>query len=532
MKFKISLTMVFILIILITPFHRELLSGKPYPDNVEVNLARKTVETIIPESEEFGRSSGNNTLIVTSGRKEFSEPFTTKLAVWLRAAFSARVDVVSQEELIGYKLPYYLKDKEVIVYYGTDYGRAPGEGFIKHSFTRIKSGETKLVWIGYHGDKIRGQLNSYGIGYGGVKTNTTPGTVASYVDTEANFSFRNRDFVYLELLNPELARVRARLENRPVVVSGRDSSNGSSTDSFYYVGFHPTSYIVSGGAHLIFMDLMHEVYGVRRNKSALIRLEDVNPTSDADKLAEIAGYLSEMNVPFTVSLIPFHLHENRLTTLREKDDLVKVLTAATKRGGDIVLHGLTHQHTGETGVDSEFWSEKTGTPLEEEGYVKSRIEIGLGELKASGLLGNNSGWETPHYKAGRLGYDLFEAKFDLIYEAPHWNYDLGFLPYPVIRRNSVYVPTNLGYYRGDLSGQQIEEKLTKAGLLQELQFGGVASFFYHPNLGLEKLRPLIAGLIEQGWKFASAKSVVKEFTAAKISSTGGNHELQKVSRLR
>ncbi len=532
MKFKILLTVVFILIILTTPFHRDLLLGTPYPDNVEVNLASKTVEIILPESEKFGRSSGTNTLIVTSERKEFSEPFTTKLAVWLRAVFSARVDVVSQEELIGYKLPYYLKDKEVIVYYGTDYGRAPGKGFIEHSFTRVKSGKAKLVWIGYHGDKIRRHLNSYGIGYGGVKTNATPETVASYVDTEANFSFQNKDFIYLEILNPELARVRASLENRPVVVSGRGNPNGSSVDSFYYVGFHPTSYIVSGGAHLIFMDLMHEVYGVTRSKFALIRLEDVNPTSDPDNLAEITSYLSEMNVPFTVSLIPFHLHENRLTTLREKDDLVKVLKSATNRGGEIVLHGLTHQHTGETGVDSEFWNEKNGAPLEEEGYVKSRIEIGLEELKASGLLGSNSGWETPHYKAGKLVYDLFEAEFDLIYEAPHWNYDLGFLPYPVIRRNSVYVPTNLGYYRGDLSSQQIEEKLTKAKLLQELQFGGVASFFYHPSLGLERLKPLIDGLIDQGWKFASAKSVVKEFTAAEMSSSGGNHELQKVSGLK
>jgi len=342
----------------------------------------------------------------------------------------------------------------------------------------------------------------------------------------------NRDFIYLEPLNSELARVRATFENRSIVLSSRGESTASSAASFYYAGSRPTSSIVSGGGNLIFMDLMHEVYRIRRNKSALIRLEDVNPTSDVDNLTEITNFLSEMNVPFTISLIPFYLHENRLIPLRENTNLVKVIKSATNHGGEIVLHGLTHQHTGETGVDSEFWNEMNSTPLEETGFVKSRIEIGLEELKATGLLNHNSGWETPHYKAGNGTYGLFEEEFDLIYEAPHWNYDLGFLPYPVIRRNSVYVPTNLGYYRGDLSSQQIEEKLTKAGLLQELQFGGVASFFYHPSLGLEKLRPLIDGLIEQGWKFASAKSVMKEFLAEKTSSTGGNYELQKFSRFK
>jgi len=167
MKNKLSLAAVLILLVLTLPFCQDLPMGRPYLENVGVNLPGKTLELITPESEEFGRSSGSNTIIVTSDREAFSEPFTTKLAVWLRAVFSARVDVVPQDQLTGYKLPYHLRDKKVIVYYGTDYDRGPGARFIDYSFDRVNSGGTKLVWIGYHGDKIKKYLTNYGIGYGG-----------------------------------------------------------------------------------------------------------------------------------------------------------------------------------------------------------------------------------------------------------------------------------------------------------------------------------------------------------------------------
>lgn len=462
----------------------------------------------------FGMSTGPKTLIVTTDREEFAEPFTTKIAVWLRAVFSVEVQVVTQNKLVGEDLASILDGSDVIIYYGLDYDRPPPQGFIDYSFRLVEAGAARLVWIGCHGDKLRGYLELYGMSYGGVMINDSPPAQVLYVDTSTNYDILNQHLFLLQFssLQSGLSRARATVGGKPVVLSGRHGERFQDGPGFYFFGFHPTSYLARGGAHLIFLDLMHEVYGIRRDKHALLRLEDVSAVTSPEQLLEISRYLGETGRPFTISLIPFYLgSDGRLTPLREEVDLLEAIGISLEHGGEIVIHGATHQYKGITGVDSEFWDEEREAPIDDINYVRSRVQLALAEIKANGFLDKVVGWETPHYRAGEMGYAFFEGQFDLIYEEPHWNYDLQFLPYPIIRTDSVYIPTNLGYYHGGLSNQ-IGTKLEQAAKVFGLQYGGVVSFFYHPWLGVEKLKLWINGLTEQGWEFSLASSVASEYS--------------------
>jgi len=268
------------------------------------------------------------------------------------------------------------------------------------------------------------------------------------------------------------------------------------------VGFHPTSYLAPFGAHLVFCDILNEVYGISRERVALVRLEDIHAFTDPKKLLSITGFLLSEEVPFTLALIPIYVSKDGTKTLLSynSDFRVKVKNALLD-GGEFVLHGATHQYDGETAVDFEFWDEKSGTPIDGAEYAEQRVADGLIEIEFSELRPHLVGWETPHYAASEEAYAVFEEYFKLLYEDPHWGFDLNLLPYPVETEDPLYVPTNLSYVRSDFQHEDINRILELARLLSGLPHGAVASFFYHPFLGVENIGTIIGGLKEQGWTF-------------------------------
>ncbi|MFP4588634.1 MAG: DUF2334 domain-containing protein [Candidatus Bipolaricaulota bacterium] len=481
----------------------------------QITAERPHVVPSSAEAETFGKQSDTVTVLITTDREEYREPFATKLAVWLRAVFPTEVRVISQQELGGENLSLLLDRAGAIIYYGTDYGSPPSLELIDYLFQRLYDQATKLVWIGYHGDRLVGHSEGYGVVYDGLIKNERPRQVL-YLEAETSYLLPHQDLILLQVGGSGIARARVTLDADPIVVSGHHQDSLSGKDNFYYFGFHPTSFLNAEGVHLIYLDLMHEVFDINRSHAAVIRLEDVNPSTDPAALAEVVDYLSESDIPFVISLIPFYIGiDSRLVALRERPALVEVVQAALERGGEIVLHGATHQFKGVTGVDSEFWDEATEEPIDDLNYVLARVQLGLVELEANGLLEKTVGWETPHnpFRAGETAYQVFENRFSLIYDNPRWSYDLKWIPYPIVRGDTTYISTNLGYYRTDQSVAQIDSKLARAGKIISLQKGGVVSFFYHPWLGAEKLHLLVKGLTEQGWSFRSVSSVAAEYTA-------------------
>ena len=463
----------------------------------------------------FGRSTDPNplnTLIVATNRTEYGEPFVTKLSVWLQAIFPTEVRIIDQDQFSTGNMSKPIEETDVIIYYGTDYERAPPEEFIKQAFGSMGAGSSKLVWIGYHAEKLERYLTDYGLSYDGLKVEASPDERVLYLDNDAFYPLLNRDRIFLISVDPELSTVRATFGDRPLITSASRIDTSALRDEFYFFGFHPTAYVAQEGAHLIFLDLMHEVYGIKKNKRALIRLEDVNPSTNPAQLRQVTEFLCKKDKPFTISLIPFYLGtEGRLIALRESEELVKTIKESLNCEAEIVLHGATHQYRGITGVDSEFWDEERGVPLETVGYIQARLSMAIGELKELDLWEETIGWETPHYKAGDSVYAIFETQFDILYETPHWDFDLHLVPYPIIRERALYLPTNLGYCRAEAPVEHIKLMLEEAGKINRLLYGGVASFFYHSWLGVDNLKALIDGLTAQGWSFVSASSLSKEF---------------------
>ncbi len=456
----------------------------------------------------FGRKPRTRTLIVTSRRTEQTEPFVSYLVAWLEAAYQTRVQVIYQEGLYqAYKNGLYA-DYDVIVYYGTDYAQAPPPALITDIFEGKGITKKKVVWIGYHLDKVQAYLQLYGLNYGALSTGNGQEKLL-YVDSGVSYNLANPDRISVKVINPDLARVRATVDDEPIIVSAKQTYHPEDGECFYFVGFHPTAYLTPFGAHLVFCDILNEVYGIERGKTALVRLEDIHAFTDPETLGSITGYLGDESVPFTLALIPVYVDENGKKTRLSQDRKFRIMVKkALLDGGEFVLHGDTHQYDGETAVDYEFWDEKRNAPVDGTEYAEKRVADGLMEIEFSGLRPYLVGWETPHYTAGEKAYSVFEKHFKLLYQDPHWGYDLEFIPYPVELENNLYVPTDLGYVKETSQDKDINTILENARLLAGLQHGALASFFYHPVLGVEGLQRLIEGLKEQGWTFKPVSSLL------------------------
>jgi uncharacterized protein YdaL len=461
-----------------------------------------TIKTI------FGRNPRTRTLIVTSRRTELTEPFVSKLVVWLEAAYQTDVQVLYQEGLYqSYRSGLY-RDYDVLIYYATDYEQPPPPELIADIFEGEGITKKKVVWIGYHLDKVQAYLQLYGLSYGMLSTGNEPAKLL-YLDSGVSYNLFPLDRITAEVINDDLARVRATVDDAPIIVSARQTYHPEDGECFYFFGFHPTAYLVPFGAHLVFLDILNEVYGIERGKTALVRLEDIHALTDPQKLLPITGFLRGEGVPFTLALIPVYVDENGTKTrLSRNRDFRIMVKNALLDGGEFVLHGDTHQYDGVTAQDYEFWDERTSTPIDGTDYAEQRVADALMEAEFSGLGPYLVGWETPHYTAGPAAYTVFEKYFKLLYEDPHWGYDLSFTPYPVELENNLYVPTNLGYVHYDSANADADRILEEARLLAGLQHGALASFYYHPELGVGGLKKLVLGLKEQGWTFKPVSSLL------------------------
>ena len=185
--------------------------------------------------------------------------------------------------------------------------------------------------------------------------------------------------------------------------------------NFLYCADSPFSLIGPSDRYLLFADMLHDILGEDHepSHSALIRIEDVNPTENPDRLRDIADILSGRGIPFLVGVSPFYVNpaDGIRISLSDKPDLVDALKYMVRNGGTIVMHGVTHQYRGQTGTDYEFWDEGTNRPIagETEEGIRRKIEMGIQEFMRNGLYPLI--WETPHYTASFALYRVIGEYF-------------------------------------------------------------------------------------------------------------------------
>jgi uncharacterized protein YdaL len=217
-------------------------------------------------------------------------------------------------------------------------------------------------------------------------------------------------------------------------------------------------------------------------------------------------------------------------------------------GGTLVLHGYSHQfddrpnpYSGTSGSDYEFYTAHIDAqndvqldgpvPGDSLQWAADRMRRGRAELTMVGLP-DPGAFEFPHYAGSADDYRAADAVFGVRYDqgtyfggwCPAGACGTGtaqsselyqqFFPYPVRDvYGSVVVPENLGNIAPDAynnNAPRLPTDLIDAAQAMTVVRDGVASFFYHPFLGIDQLRETVRGIEALGYRFVSPFEVLSD----------------------
>src|SRR5699024_10415655 len=251
-----------------------------------------------------------------------------------------------------------------------------------------------------------------------------------------------------------------------------------------------------------------------------IRLEDVHPLSDPNRLMAAAEELKRRDIPYMIAVIPVYTdpESGRRYHFEDQREVLKVLKYMQNNGGSVVLHGYTHQfRDSETGEGFEFWdvenqmpiyhgSEDEVTQLAEDDfespekyeahqtknkeyerkYIEERITRGVQELANYGLY--PLAFEAPHYTMSQNGYQVVSDYFSTYVgqvqlSDEDWEI-MDTTPYatqPTMLNGMLLLPETIGYVQPEAE-EPVKDMMESAEYYQLLK-GGMIGAFYHPYLG-------------------------------------------------
>lgn len=315
---------------------------------------------------------------------------------------------------------------------------------------------------------------------------------------------------------------------------------------FWYFADIPFGYISEEDRYIAFADLLHDILGIDHpaSHSAVIRIEDVAPTTytPAD-LKAVADLLERERVPFTIALVPVYTdpqgvysggvpetHRVSDTSDAQSVAFVEAITYMLARGGQILVHGYTHQYSsvanpynGCTGDDFEFWRETFDdstpdpydlgvygpVPEDSAAWALGRVNAAKQELDQAGLP--YIGFEAPHYAASAIDYAVFASSFPLTMHRVLYFDDAGhvagqFFPY-VIHRDTYgqrIIPENLGNIEPqpwqNYPARSAADMIRAARKNLVVRDGWAAGYF-HPFFSLSQLRTLVQGVQALGYTY-------------------------------
>jgi uncharacterized protein YdaL len=326
---------------------------------------------------------------------------------------------------------------------------------------------------------------------------------------------------------------------------------GVRSGPFTYLGELPFAYLTPDDRYLAFADLLFDALAptTATRHRALVRIEDVGPQSDPAQLRSIADYLAGRGVPFAVAVFveyddPAGRYSGGKPVHRRLSDtpgVVAALKYMVAHGATLVAHGDTHAYAGGpnpygvSAEDFEFYRAHVNAansvvldgpvPEDSAAWAAARIADARAEWAKVGLPAPGI-FEFPHYSASAVDYRTVSAAIPVRYEramyfsgvlsgatVDHSRYASQFFPYPV---RDVYgaavIPETLGNV--ETQGYNQHEARLPAEILasarrQLVVRDGVASFFYHPFLGLRYLPSLVDGIQSLGYTFVPATAEIQ-----------------------
>ena len=310
------------------------------------------------------------------------------------------------------------------VYVGTVYANTLSPDFLQDVVDKVRP----VFWINYNLFEITWDPLYAGHDWGFDFTRVQ--VESDYLQVEYKGKIFDRHELYQEynlatITDPARAEVKAWLQSISGV--GEDVPYIIAGDGLWYCADNALTWLTDANRYVVFADLLGEFLGMPdlQDKMAMLRFEDVSPAeTDIDTFRTLAQYLSNLNIRFTVGVIPKfvdptgeYFGEPVEITLSEDPELVDFLhELVDDYGAELILHGYTHQYDGVTGDDWEFWEEINNTPIPGDSveWVQGRIDAAVAECNAVGIY--PTVWETPHYSASQLDYEVIYDNFDLAYE--------------------------------------------------------------------------------------------------------------------
>ena len=215
-------------------------------------------------------------------------------------------------------------------------------------------------------------------------------------------------------------------------------------------------------------------------KVALIRLEDVSCSgreTEAEKIEKfkiMIDMLKENNIKFNVAWISRYVDpesgiDNDLTKENTfvNCDFISLLDYIINNGGEIGLHGYTHQSGDST---SGAGSELTFFENTKESEVRA---VAMNAINTATYFNiPYKFFESPHYHATRSQQKILEEYFDVLFEpySGYWNLR------PLIslsNKSTMYIPTVFGYVRDDNGAIMVDR-------INNRWTDDAAALFFHP----------------------------------------------------
>jgi uncharacterized protein YdaL len=507
---------------------------------------------------------------VNSGWDKLGFAYTIMLRNLL-GHFDAQVELMPVQNYVAGAMNNYT----ATFYMGATYDNPLPAAFLNDAATTTKT----LVWFKYNIWQLawnttynftanRGiqYLSLAGMNEQPTASNPTPG----FYDT---VKYKNLDFVKYyaydaakNVINgdPDIGLVAVTDATKAsAVVTIANPKTGASAPyitragNFWYVADLPFSFIGPRDRYLVFSDVLHDMLGSTHAEShkALIRLEDVGAMVSVTAMKTLSDYMGTKKVPFSVAVIPRYVDGRGVynggvrqeVALSQATNLRTSLAYARSKGGEMVMHGFTHQygtmnnpHTGVSGDDYEFWNivDNTYFPEDSASWVYGRLNNGLTDMKAAGL--NPIAWEAPHYHASPITQKTTPQLFSTTYQravyftadkpnlastATNKDFSVGQF-YPYVVKKDYYgqyvIPENLGNIEYDIStiDPTSNYNYTSETLVGNAQYAkavrdGFASFFFHPfwlepNLGVpgfEDFKKTVEGISALGYTWVAPSTL-------------------------
>jgi uncharacterized protein YdaL len=425
-----------------------------------------------------------------------------------------------------------------LVYIGAEEDQSLNSAFLRD----VLSGSRPVLWLGGNLDQLIHASGAFyprfgwrwsADGYQSAKSVTYKGVTLSRDPSKAD------PLMLISDVNPQRATVLATATGADGVQLPWAVRGGNLT----YVAEVPLDAAdVSDDRYLALSDLLFDLFGGSSSVGhhALVRLEDVGPDTDPAQLQQVAQYLYENHIPYSFALYPVYVdavasRPRRTIRLSQQPRLITAIAYMLQHGATMVLHGYTHQFddllnplSGQSAADFEFFrvhQDPTGAliydgpvPGDSVPWAMDRMNAAISEVLAAGLPRPRI-FEFPHYGASVADYRGVQRMFDARYDRPQIfspAYRSGpmspymfeqFFPYLVRDAyGTTVIPENLGYVQGPPvpgAGPGSAQAIVDSARVNLVVRDGVASFFFHPYLGKERLGWIIQEMREMGYQFVA-----------------------------